>query len=205
MNQLTDTQKTLLAMLKNRDPERYRIKLDQYRDYLEEFIDIKVEHIEVERVTDAKSLVDIKMTAGVCEAYYVGKVDSFILCSSDSDFWGLISSIPDARFLVMYEYEKCGNAIKEVLNTRNIFHCAMDDFFRGNAGELEKKVLLSKLDNYLPSIVGEDAWELTKQIYNEAFIRASEKEMNRFYEKYVRTLKLKVDSEGRFRVIRTEE
>ena len=30
MNQLTDTQKTLLAMLKNRDPERYRIKLEQY-------------------------------------------------------------------------------------------------------------------------------------------------------------------------------
>lgn len=30
MNELTDTQKTLLAMLKNRDPERYRIKLEQY-------------------------------------------------------------------------------------------------------------------------------------------------------------------------------
>lgn len=30
MNELTDTQKTLLAMFKNRDPERYRIKLEQY-------------------------------------------------------------------------------------------------------------------------------------------------------------------------------
>lgn len=174
-------------------------------DYLEEFINIRVEHIEVERVTDAKSLVDIKMTAGVCEAYYKDGVDSFILCSSDSDFWGLISSIPEGRFLVMYEYEKCGNAIKEALTKRNIFHCAIDDFFKANAGDLEKKVLLKILDTHLQNIVGEDGWELTKQLYNEAYIRATEKEMQRFYEKYVRTLKLKVDSEGRFIVIRAEE
>ena len=30
MNGLTDTQKTLLAMLKDRNPERYRMKLEQY-------------------------------------------------------------------------------------------------------------------------------------------------------------------------------
>ena len=35
-------------------------------DWLEKFINIAVKHVEVERVTDRKSLVDIKMTAGVC-------------------------------------------------------------------------------------------------------------------------------------------
>ena len=30
MNELTDTQKTLLAMLKTRNPERYQMKLEQY-------------------------------------------------------------------------------------------------------------------------------------------------------------------------------
>lgn len=84
------------------------------------FIHIPVFHEEVERVTDRKSLVDIKMTAGVCEAYYKDNIDSFILCSSDSDYWGLISSVKDAHFLVMYEYSKCGQSIKDAL-TNDVF------------------------------------------------------------------------------------
>ena len=65
-------------------------------DYIEKLITIPVVHIEVERVTDRKSLVDMRMAVGVTEAYLTENIDSFILCSSDSDFWGLISSIPTA-------------------------------------------------------------------------------------------------------------
>ena len=81
----------------------------------------------------------------------------------------------------------------------------MDDFFKANAGELEKKVLLKILNDHLQGTVGEDGWELTKQIYNEAYIRATEKEMRRFYDKYVQTIKLKVDKDGRFKVVMAEE
>ena len=98
-------------------------------------------------VTDRKSLVDIKMTAGVCEAYYKDNIDSFILCSSDSDYWGLISSVKDAHFLVMYEYSKCGQSIKDALTKRCIFHCSIDDFYTGNASDLKKKVMISELKN----------------------------------------------------------
>ena len=56
----------------------------------------------------------------------------------------------------------------------------MDDFFRGNAEELEKMVLLSLLDERLQNVVGEDAWELTKQLYHEAYISVPEKDMMRF-------------------------
>ena len=149
----------------------------------------------------AKSLVDIQMAVGVSAAYYRDKVDSFILCSSDSDFWGLISSLPDARFLVMYEYAKCGNAIKEALSARSIFHCAMDDFYMENAGALQKTVLKKVLEKYLPNVVGENGWELTRQIYSDAYITASEREMKRFYEKYVKTLRLKIGADGLFYVV----
>lgn len=171
-------------------------------DYLEQLVDIPVEHIEVDRVTDAKSLVDIEMAVGVCKAFYRDNVDSFILCSSDSDFWGLISSIPEARFLVMYEYAKCGSAIKEALSSRNIFHCAMDDFFMENAGELQQIVLCNILDSHLPNIIGEDGWELTRRIFAEAYIPADDIEMRRFYEKYVKSIKLKIGSDGRFYLAR---
>ena len=170
-------------------------------DYISHLTHIKVEHIEVERVADNKSLVDIRMTAGVCKAYYEGHVGSFILCSSDSDFWGLISSLPQASFLVMYEYEKCGQAIKDALSTRQIFHCAMDDFYTGNAQDLKKVVLKKELEECLHDIPGRDAWELTRSLFTKARINASESEIKDFYTRYIKTLKLKIDERGRFVIV----
>lgn len=39
-------------------------------DYLEHFISIHIEHIELERITDYKSLVDIKVPTSVCREFY---------------------------------------------------------------------------------------------------------------------------------------
>lgn len=80
-------------------------------DYIETLIDIPVEHIETKRITDMKSLVDIQMAVGVSAAHYRDGVDSFILCSSDSDFWELTKDLPDAYIQALNEemerfYEK---------------------------------------------------------------------------------------------------
>lgn len=72
---------------------------------LSSYVSCPVEHIMIDRVKKTKSLVDIRLTAGACKEFYQNNVDSFILVSSDSDYWGLISSLPDARFLVMVERE----------------------------------------------------------------------------------------------------
>ena len=71
--------------------------------YLKAVTGIPVEHNIVERIKYDKSLVDIKMGMGISKAYYKDNVTAFILLSSDSDFWGVISSLPDADFLVMVE------------------------------------------------------------------------------------------------------
>ena len=60
---------------------------------------------------------------------YKNDVDSFVIVSSDSDYWGLISSLPDAHFLVMIEREKCGPDMKEALADSGIFYCYLDDFY----------------------------------------------------------------------------
>lgn len=167
-------------------------------DWLEKYISIPVKHEEVNRVADNKSLVDIKMTAGVTKDFYKENIDSFVLLSSDSDFWGLISSLPEAHFLVMYEYDKCGHAIKTKLEEYSIYNCAIDDFYTGNAQELKKKVLLEQLKAFSCDFIGKNAWELTKEVYKNAKIQASEQEMKQFYEKHVKTIRLKIDAEGNF-------
>lgn len=169
-------------------------------DWLEKFTKIPIEHIEVNRVTDQKSLVDIKMTAGVCTDYYENNITSFILVSSDSDYWGLISTLTKAEFLVMYEHSKCGQAIKRALSEHNIYYCSIDDFCSGNIEELKKEVLFSCLEKYLSEIISLNGKELVRKIYEEARISASEKEMENFYDRYIKTLRLRVDNDGNFTV-----
>ncbi len=169
-------------------------------DWLGKFTHIPVEHVEVERVTDQKSLVDIKMTAGVCRDYFENNITSFIIVSSDSDYWGLISSLPKADFLVMYEYSKCGQAIKKALSDHDIYYCSIDDFCSGNIEELKKAVLFDTLEKYLPEILYLNGKDLVQHIYTETRITASEKEIENFYNRYVKTLRLKINADGNFSI-----
>ncbi|MCC8111595.1 MAG: NYN domain-containing protein [Ruminococcus sp.] len=170
-------------------------------DWLYQFTRIPVEHVEVERVTDRKSLVDIKMTAGVSKNYYADGIDSFIIVSSDSDYYGLISSLPQARFLVMYEYAKCGSAIKDALSEHGIYYCSIDDFCSGNIEEFKHIVLCDILKKYLPDIVYLNGYELVEHIYEEARLTASDKEKEAFYNRYIKTLSLKCNADGTFEIV----
>lgn len=170
-------------------------------DWLQKFTHIPVEHIEVERVLDRKSLVDIKMTASVCKDYYENGITSFLLFSSDSDFWGLISTMPQAEFLVMYEYEKCSQATKNALAEHEIFHCSIDDFCSANTAELKRTVLFSELEKHFPTILGENPADLTYQLYEDTRISATKKEMELFCNRYVKTLQLKLDADGNFAIV----
>ena len=112
---------------------------------LESYTDIPVEHMLIERLKSNKSLVDIKLTARACEEFYKNNVDSFVIVSSDSDYWGLISSLPDAKFLVMAEHEKCGPDIRQALSEKGIFYCFIDDFYSGNSQDIKLTALMKEM------------------------------------------------------------
>ena len=171
-------------------------------DYLKNFISIPVEHIEVERVVNYKSLVDIKMSMGVSKDFYADGITSFILCSSDSDFWALISSLPQASFLVMYEEEKCGAAIKTALSINGTYYCALDDFNNGSGEELKRVVLNTELDKQLPYILGRKPSEVAEETYKNAKIDPTIAEKNKFIEKTVKTLQLVLNENDEFEIRR---
>lgn len=168
--------------------------------FLSHFTNIEVEHVEVERVNDYKSLVDIKMTAGACKEFYANDIRSFILVSSDSDFWGLISSLPQAEFLVMIEYSKCGKDIKEALEKSGIFYCSIDDFCSGNITELKNYALQEALKEKLEHALSLNAHTLLETVYRNCRIQASETEQKNFYDRYLRTLQLAIDGDGNYHI-----
>ena len=163
---------------------------------LEQFTDIPVEHMMIERVKENKSLVDITLSARACKEYYVNSVDSFIVCSSDSDFWALVKSLPEARFLFMIEHEKSGPDIKEALSHSGIFFCYLDDFYSANAEEIKQVALFSEMEKYIE----ENVHLNVNNMFNEALritrIEMGTSEKNQFINRYIKTLQLSISDDG---------
>lgn len=156
---------------------------------------IAVEHIMTERVKDSKSLVDMKLSNGVFREFYANLVDSFIIAASDSDYWALIEDLPDARFLVMLEWSKCGPDIKNALESRNIFYCYIDDFCTGNSNDIKIEALLREVRAYLDR-TPLSRWnvnEMLHEVYRNTRVTMTEAEENQFYNTYIKPMSLVID------------
>lgn len=163
---------------------------------LESHTQIPIEHIMTERVKRTKSLVDIELTARTCMEHYKNHVDSFILVSSDSDYWGLISSLPDARFLVMIEREKCGPDMKAALANSGIFYCYIDDFYSGNSEEIKQNALFNELYRYLDQAISLNAEQLLDSAIAATRITMTTQERRQFYDKHIRNMSLVIGENG---------
>lgn len=163
---------------------------------LEKFISIPVEYVDVERVTDRKSQVDIKMSVGVAKEYYKNNTEGFIILTSDSDYWALISSLEeesDVGFIVMYEYKKCGQAIKNKLDENGYYYCSIDDFYSANTVEFENQVLIYELKNLLPHFEGVNGKDIAKNVLESMGQNATEKAIYEFCNRVIKTLRIKFD------------
>ena len=148
--------------------------------FLNKITNIPVEHIIVDRIKENKSLVDMKMCAGVSASYYRDNITSFILCSSDSDFWGLISSMPEANFLVMIEYSKCGPDIKNALIENGTYYCSIDDFCTGNIKNFKMAILHNELESRVKDLIEIDTNQLLDDIFATLRMEISEAERQNF-------------------------
>lgn len=163
--------------------------------------DIEVETIPVERIAEEKSLVDHMLVAGVSKAVYRDNADSIILASSDSDFWSVINAVKDAKFMVMAEREKCGSSFKSILRENNIFYCYLDSFKTMEDNAFFKGVFRTELE----SIIAEkikliNARELFVDALRQSRAEISRAEREIIYDRYIKGLALKVDSEGNIRI-----
>ncbi len=163
---------------------------------LERFTTIPVEHMTIERVKQNKSLVDVHLTTRVCKEHYQNQVDSFIIVSSDSDYWGLIQSLPNARFLMMIEREKCGPDMKAALVSSGIFYCYIDDFYSGNAEEIKHSALFREMYRYIDEHVQLNVNEMFHAALRATRIDMAEAEKKQFFHRYIRTMQMQLSDDG---------
>ena len=197
----------LYATLKNLDQEALLSKINKiilYDDIhtttawkiLEQFTDIPIEHNLIERIKEQKSLVDIRLTTGTCREYYQNGIKSFILVSSDSDYWGLIAAMPELRFFVMVENEKCGPAIKNALINAGITYCYIDDFCTGNSDEIKIAAVLSEVRRVLDNSFHINVQNILQEAYTATRANLTTAEKRQFYDRYIRPMKIVIAPDG---------
>lgn len=163
---------------------------------LKDFISVPVEHRLTERVVDNKSLVDMTLAVQACRDCFVNEVDSFLLISSDSDYWALISALPEADFLVLVERGKCSFDLKAKLVEQGIYYAYLDDFYSAGSDRIKKGVLQAEIQEELDKLVGFNMRELMDEKMKKARMYLSDNEKQAFYDKYLRSVKLVIDDEG---------
>ena len=164
---------------------------------LEQFTSLPVEHVLVQRLKQDKSQVDLQLVSRAFKETYERQVDSFILVSSDSDYWALISNMEGkARFLVMVEREKCGPDLKRALAESGIFYCYIDDFYSGDAESLRTSALFQELHQYLDRNMRVNIYQMLEQALWNTHITMTDSEKKQFLQKHLRNMALSIDGDG---------
>ena len=155
-----------------------------------------MEYLLIERIKQDKSLVDIRLTTRVCKEHWQNQVNAFVLVSSDSDYWGLISALPEADFLVMIEHTKFGPDMKSALEERGIFYCYLDDFYTGNSEDIKRDAILREMKRWADDRFHFNINEMLDSALYQTRINLSEEERRYFTERYLKTMTLNIDEEG---------
>lgn len=198
---------SLCAAIRNLEPERLKkiekiILFDDIHaasawELLGAYVKIPVEYIMIERLKDNKSLADVKVAARTCKEFYTNNVDSFVLVSSDSDYWGLMEELPDAKFLVMVEHDKTSYALKETLIKNDIFYCYIDSFYSGGADDIKMEAIQKELARSIKASLDLNLKELMNDVLNRTRIQMSDAAVESFIKRKIKNqLEIEVEDNG---------
>ncbi len=197
----------LCAAIRNLDSERLS-KIDKIIlfddvhaasawELLESYIDIPIQYIMIKRLKDNKSLADIKVAVKTCQEYFTNEVDSFVIVSSDSDYWGMIEELPDANFLLMIEHEKSSFALKKTLMENNIFYCYIDDFYSGGGDDIKNAAIEKEIARVVKASLDLNLNNLMRDVLERTRIEMTEDEIQKFISKKIRShLRVEVSDDG---------
>lgn len=166
---------------------------NDYRDYRESTHSVTS---KIAYLIGVKKGIFEKEHARVFREFYENRTDSFVLVSSDSDYWPLVSNLPQAKFLVMIEHAKCSPNLKQALEDQHIFYCYLDDFYGGSSEDVKHKAVLAEMRAYIESTVRLNVNDMFEEALRSTRAPFTEDERKRFYRKFIKPMSLVIDDNG---------
>ena len=153
---------------------------------------LPLEYYLTDRVKDEKSAVDVALTIKFYREVAQNKaegrpIDSAVIISSDCDFWPLIELTPELKFLIMLEYDNCGQAYYQRLQNNDIPFFYIDEYFMSGNVELKTEAVLQEViheieENYLSKL---NLLSVINRALSKLDLKMTEQEINQFLEKYI--------------------
>lgn len=166
-------------------------------ELLGSYVNIPVEYEMITRIVEHKSLADMKVAVKVAEEHLKNDVDSFVLVSSDSDYWGLIESLSDAKFLVMVEHGKFGYNMKNTLYSKGIFYCYIDNFYAGDGSEIKNAAIRKGFARLLKNALDINLDDMMDEVLCQTRITMDDDEKKKFIKRYIKPkIKLEIDDDN---------
>ena len=134
------------------------------------------------------------------EEYYKNQVDSFVLVSSDSDYWSVITSLPSAKFLFMIEHGKCGPDMKDALDEKGIFYCYIDEFHSARSEKILMDAIQRELRRYISEHLNFNFREMLDAALTATRVPMTDAEKKQFFDKHIRPFQASMDAEGNLQI-----
>ncbi len=167
---------------------------------LESHISIPVEHILIERLKENKSLVDMRLGMRISEEFYKNNVDSFVLVSSDSDYWSVITSLPAAKFLFMIEHGKVSPDMKDALDQKGIFFCYIDEFHSARSDGIMKDAVKRALLDYMNQNLHFNFQDMMDAALIATRVPMTDSERKQFFDKHIKPFQASMDKDGNLQI-----
>lgn len=104
--------------------------------------------------------------------------------------------MPEAHFLVLIEEEKCSPLIRKVMDDQSIAYSYIDDFCTGNSNQIKEQAVLREVQAELDEIINFNIREILQTAYTNTRAEMSTAEKRQFYDRYIRPMRLVVDTDG---------
>ena len=167
---------------------------------LEDHVSIPVEHILIERLKESKSLVDMRLAMRISEEFYKNLVDSFVLASSDSDYWSVVTSLPTAKFLFMIEHGKCGPDMRDALDEKGIFYCYIDEFHSAKSEKIMMDAVQRELRRYISEHLSFNFRDMLDAALTATRANMTDAEKKQFFDKHIRPFQAGMDPDGTLQI-----
>lgn len=167
-------------------------------DMLSQYTDIPIEDHMLSRVLSNKSRVDMSLGVYVCKERYKSGIDSFLIASSDSDYFSMVEHIDDARFLILPVHGKVSDNFLEALAGTNTKYCFMDNISSVVYDKIRKAALDRELSKWLNSAIAFSLTDITDTALDNLRMEVTDTEKQQFVTDIAKSLAFDID--GSFNV-----
>ena len=123
-----------------------------------------------------------------------------MLCSSDSDFWALVQSLPTASFLFLVQRDRFGEGLKSALSNSGIHYAYLEDFYEGNSQAIQTDALLREVSHTLDKALRLNLKDVFEKAMERTRLTLTAGEQTQFFQQYMKTIRLVIEDDGSARL-----